>query len=73
MLSFFGDVVLMAVRIADCHRERFNGRLQLLTDVCDLVLPTSALGWISANDGVVGLAGTLSSLIGAYMHWAKTA
>ena len=52
--------------------ERFNGQLQLLTDACDLVLPTAALGWLKVNDGVVGMAGTASSLLGLYMQWAKT-
>jgi peroxin-11B len=41
--------------------------------MCDLVLPTSALGWVKVNDGMVGMAGTLSSLTGLYVQWAKTA
>lgn len=47
--------------------------MQLLSDLCDLTIPTSALAWTSFDDGFVGLAGTLSSLIGAYTQWKKTA
>lgn len=56
-----------------CSRERAASRLQLLTDVCDLTVPTSGLGWIGFDDGFVGLAGTLSSLVGVYTQWKKTA
>lgn len=54
-------------------RERSASRLQLLTDLCDLTVPLSALAWVNFDDGVVGLAGTLSSLVGVYLQWKKTA
>jgi peroxin-11B len=38
-----------------------------------LTVPSSALGFINLDDGIVGLAGTLSSLIGLYGAWQKTA
>ena len=47
--------------------------MQLLSDLCDLTVPTSALGWINFDDGIVGLAGTVSSLLGIYTQWKKTA
>lgn len=47
--------------------------MQLLSDVCDLTIPGSALGWVNLNDGVVGAAGTVSSVIGLTTQWAKTA
>lgn len=47
--------------------------MQLLSDVCDLTVPVSALGWMALDDGVVGLAGTLSSILGIYTQWKKTA
>jgi peroxin-11B len=53
--------------------ERSASKLQLLTDLCDLTVPLSALAWVNLDDGVVGLAGTLSSLIGVYLQWKKTA
>jgi len=54
-------------------RERTASRLQLTSDLCDLTVPLSALNWVGFDDGFVGLAGTLSSLIGVYMQWKKTA
>ncbi|TAQ83355.1 hypothetical protein B7494_g8321, partial [Chlorociboria aeruginascens] len=54
-------------------RERAAVTLQLISDLCDLTVPTSALGIASFDDGFVGLAGTVSSLIGVYNQWKKTA
>ncbi|KAL2147297.1 hypothetical protein VTI28DRAFT_10287 [Corynascus sepedonium] len=65
-----GEGVLEAKRIA---MERAASRLQLTTDLCDLTVPLSALNWVAFDDGIVGLAGTLSSLIGVYLQWKKTA
>ncbi|KAH9996432.1 peroxisomal biogenesis factor 11 [Xylariaceae sp. FL0662B] len=53
--------------------ERNASQLQLVSDLCDLTVPTSALGWVGFDDGFVGLAGTMSSLIGLYLQWKKTA
>jgi len=47
--------------------------LQLISDLCDLVMPTTALGITSFDEGIVGLAGTVSSLLGVYSVWKKTA
>lgn len=55
------------------YRERAASRLQLTSDLCDLTVPLSALSWVHFDDGIVGLAGTLSSLIGVYLQWKKTA
>jgi len=54
-------------------REVAAVRMQLVQDLCDILVPTSALGWAALDDGIVGLAGTLSSLLGAYGQWKKTA
>lgn len=55
------------------YRERSVSQLQLLSDFCDLTVPLSALGWVNLDDGIVGLAGTLSSVLGVYNQWKKTA
>lgn len=55
------------------RRERDATRIQLVSDVCDLAIPGSALGWAELDDGLVGLAGTASSLIGVMTTWNKTA
>jgi hypothetical protein len=38
-----------------------------------LTVPASALGFAQLDDGLVGLAGTVSSLIGVWSQWRKTA
>ena len=58
---------------ADETRQRAITNTQLVSDLCDLTVPSSALGYVDFDDGIVGLAGTLSSLIGAYGVWQKTA
>lgn len=47
--------------------------IQLVSDLCDLTVPSSMLGYVNFDDGFVGLAGTVSSLLGAYGAWQKTA
>lgn len=54
-------------------RERSAVTTQLFSDLCDLTIPTSALGYVKLDDGVVGIAGTISSLIGLVSAWKKTA
>ncbi|KAJ4299101.1 Peroxisomal membrane protein PMP27 [Kalmusia sp. IMI 367209] len=54
-------------------REANAIRLQLLSDLCDITIPATALGWAKFDDGIVGLAGTVSSLLGVYTQWKKTA
>jgi len=65
-----GEGVVTSKRI---QKERAAVNLQLLSDLCDLTVPTTALGFASFDDGLVGLAGTVSSLIGLYGQWKKTA
>ncbi|KAI9738787.1 MAG: Peroxisomal membrane protein PMP27 [Cirrosporium novae-zelandiae] len=55
------------------ERERAAARLQLLSDLCDMTVPGTALGFVGLDDGVVGIAGTVSSLIGMVGVWRKTA
>ena len=66
-------MVAIANRMCVCRRERTASQLQLTSDLCDLTVPLSALNWVGFDDGFVGLAGTLSSLIGVYLQWKKTA
>lgn len=55
------------------NRQRAAANIQLISDVCDLTVPSSALGYTNLDDGIVGLAGTVSSLVGVYGVWQKTA
>ena len=54
-------------------RDQRQVQQQLISDLCDITIPTSALGWTNLDDGIVGLAGTVSSLMGVNSQWAKTA
>ncbi|KAK0672942.1 PEX11 peroxisomal biogenesis factor 11 encoded by the pex11 protein [Cercophora samala] len=65
-----GEGVVEAKRIA---KERSASRLQLTSDLCDITVPLAALAWVNLDDGIVGLAGTFSSLLGVYSQWNKTA
>ncbi|KAB5566428.1 peroxisomal biogenesis factor 11 [Coniochaeta sp. 2T2.1] len=65
-----GEGVVESKRIV---LERAASRLQLTSDLCDLTVPLSALALVNLDDGVVGIAGTVSSLIGLYSQWKKTA
>lgn len=53
--------------------DRSASQLQLVCDLCDLAVPSSALGWVRFDDGFVGLTGLLSSVIGLHVQWKKTA
>lgn len=54
-------------------KERNTTNLQLISDLCDLTVPGAALGYANLDDGIVGLAGTVSSLMGVWSTWKKTA
>ncbi|KAJ5959522.1 Peroxisomal biogenesis factor 11 [Penicillium vulpinum] len=65
-----GEGVVEAKKI---EKERSVARIQLISDVCDLAAPLSAIGMVNLDDGLVGIAGTVSSLIGVWSQWRKTA
>jgi len=65
-----GEGVVASKRI---EKERAAINLQFISDLCDLTVPTTALGFANFDDGFVGLAGTVSSLIGVHSQWKKTA
>ncbi|OKL56185.1 hypothetical protein UA08_08443 [Talaromyces atroroseus] len=65
-----GEGVVEAKKI---ERERVAARIQLVSDLCDLTIPVSTLGYVKLDDGLVGIAGTVSSLIGVWSSWKKTA
>lgn len=53
-------------------RQRTAINTQLVSDLCDIAVPSSALGYANLDDGIVGLAGTVSSVIGVCSVWQKT-
>ncbi|KAG0253690.1 Peroxisomal membrane protein PMP27 [Mortierella polycephala] len=44
---------------------------QLLQDGLDMLIPSTGLGYLQLDDGVIGLIGTVTSLMGAKTQWAK--
>ncbi|KAK3808735.1 MAG: peroxisomal biogenesis factor 11 [Benniella sp.] len=52
-------------------REQNNVNWQLLQDGLDTLIPSSSLGYVDLNDGIVGLVGTITSIMGAQTQWAK--
>jgi len=54
-------------------RQQQVVNIQLISDLCDLTVPSTALGYANLDDGIIGLAGTTSSLLGMYGAWQKTA
>ncbi|KAK0782295.1 aspartate--tRNA ligase dps1 [Friedmanniomyces endolithicus] len=62
-----------AVEAKKLERDQRATQIQLISDLCDSIAPCAALGFGNFDDGIVGLAGTTSSLIGLFATWAKTA
>lgn len=52
--------------------EKKAANLQLLWDVLDTTIPISSLGLANLDDGFVGLAGFITSALGARQQWAAT-
>jgi len=46
---------------------------QLIQDSMDITIPGSALSYLKLDDGLVGLAGLISSFMGARTQWKKVA
>ncbi|KAG9246653.1 putative peroxisomal membrane protein PMP27 [Calycina marina] len=65
-----GEGVVASKRI---EKEKAAISKQLIQDLCDLVVPATTLGYTNFDDGFVGLAGTVSSLLGVHSQWKKTA
>ncbi|OAL32902.1 hypothetical protein AYO20_07693 [Fonsecaea nubica] len=64
------EAKLEKVKIA---RQQQSVNIQLISDLCDLTVPSTILGYTNLDDGIVGLAGVTSSLLGIYGAWQKTA
>lgn len=67
------EIIMATVMLTANTRQQRAVNIQLVSDLCDLTVPTSALGYTNLDDGIIGLAGTTSSLLGVYGAWQKTA
>ncbi|XP_059146671.1 peroxisomal membrane protein 11B-like [Physella acuta] len=52
-----------------CVTENQSVFLDLLKNLCDLVLPLESLGYVKVSPGVQGLTGSVSSLVGIASTW----
>ncbi|KAJ9293937.1 hypothetical protein DTO271G3_7313 [Paecilomyces variotii] len=62
-----------AVELKKIQKERAAARVQLISDLFDITIPISGTGIVPLDDGIVGLSGTVSSLLGIWSAWKKTA
>lgn len=64
-LNFYQRKVdlLTAPNVLDREMKKFTK--DAVQDLIDLTIPLSILGWINVSPGTVGLAGSISSLMGA--------
>ncbi|ORX56227.1 peroxisomal biogenesis factor 11 [Hesseltinella vesiculosa] len=52
-------------------KDFVSARYQFIQDACDIVIPTSGLGIISFDEGVVGIAGMITSAMAIRTQWNK--
>ena len=46
---------------------------QLVVDCCDILIPTSAVGWVELDGTYVGMAGAMSAVVSLSGMWRKCA
>lgn len=51
------------------QKMREDVRYQFIIDIMDIWIPASSLGLVNVNDGIVGLAGLTSSIMGMRTQW----
>ncbi|CAO3590723.1 unnamed protein product [Absidia cylindrospora] len=53
------------------YKDQFTARYQFVQDACDIIIPTAGLGWIGFDEGIVGIAGMITSAMAARNQWYK--
>ncbi|CAG8453776.1 1015_t:CDS:2 [Paraglomus occultum] len=66
-----GDPDDIKSRCKDIEKEREPVVRQLVQDSLDLILPMKSLKYIDLDDGLVGLAGFITSIMGVQTQWRK--
>ncbi|KIJ68317.1 hypothetical protein HYDPIDRAFT_124671 [Hydnomerulius pinastri MD-312] len=64
-----GDEAQREVKQLALEKMRADTRFQFIIDILDIWIPASNLGLVNVNDGVVGLAGFVSSIMGLRAQW----
>jgi len=57
--------------LAELNKLQTKNYLDLAKNSVDILLPANRLEYITLSDGTVGLAGTITSLVGFYDQWQK--
>ncbi|CAO3637234.1 unnamed protein product [Cunninghamella blakesleeana] len=52
--------------------EKYKTSYQFIQDALDVVIPSSALGWIPADEGFVGIVGVITSLMCMNTQWKSS-
>lgn len=61
------------VKPAAFEGERRSIVKQLVVDCCDILIPTSAIGWVNLDGTYVGIAGAMSAGVSLSGMWMKAA
>ncbi|KAH0838409.1 peroxisomal biogenesis factor 11-domain-containing protein [Lanmaoa asiatica] len=64
-----GDLTQREAKLLALEKMRSDTRYQFIIDVLDIWIPASNLSLVNVNDGTVGLAGFISSVMGMYAQW----
>lgn len=66
-----GHLQELGAKVKGLDEEGRKAAQSALSDMIDLIIPLSMLGFIDISPGVVGLAGTVTSILGAISLWPK--
>jgi len=60
------------VELTQIATEQAAVRYQMTQDSLDWLLPATGAGFLDLDEGVLGIAGTITSLLGARTQWKAT-
>jgi hypothetical protein len=59
--------LILLKKLGKTDKKKESKALQgIIKNSLDIAIPVQRLGWVDISDGVVGLAGTITSFIGIY-------
>ncbi|KAI9268946.1 peroxisomal biogenesis factor 11 [Phascolomyces articulosus] len=53
-------------------KDTRSNTYQVLQDVVDIIIPSGNLGWLPVDEGVIGIAGVITSLMAMNTQWKNT-
>ncbi|KAI5194391.1 hypothetical protein E4T38_09605, partial [Aureobasidium subglaciale] len=69
LLTFYDFLTIRSVTSSPTTKTQLS--TSLLLDACDILIPGSAVGWISASSVTVGIASSISSVIAGKQIWNR--